>query len=77
MPVKDHGTIDDIETRFTYHQPDSKAIERITRVRDAAKEFAYIIAQNVPICADQFMSFTHLDEAVFHANAGIARDGKV
>jgi len=63
----------DLEVRFTYHPPKTGDPERYEEIRDKAKELAYLIKAKTPVCREQSLSLTHLEEAVFWANAGIAR----
>lgn len=69
-------TSDDLRRRFNYHQPNTQ--EKITRhglVRtaclDAAEE---ILAVTGPPSREQSTAITKLEEAMFWANAAIARE---
>lgn len=42
-------------------------------IREKAKELALLIADTVPAGREQSTALTRLEEAVMHANAGIAR----
>jgi hypothetical protein len=61
-----------IENWFTYHPPKGDQAERYEKVRDAAKEFALVIAKCTPISADQTAALRMIREAVMTANASIA-----
>lgn len=61
-----------IEREFTYHAPSGTQPERYVKIRDKAKELAFVIAECVPMCADQTAAIRKLREAVMTANAGIA-----
>jgi hypothetical protein len=61
-----------IENWFTYHPPKGDQAERYVKIRDAAKEFALVVARCTPISADQTVAFRLIREAVMTANASIA-----
>lgn len=64
----------DIENRFTYHPPvDQAQADIYVAIRDKAKELALFINDNTPECREQSLAMTALEEAVFWANAAIAR----
>jgi hypothetical protein len=65
-----------LEDRFTYHAPFGDQPERYNRIRDKAKELAYLIASLTPMSREQSTSLTHLDGCVMFANAAIARNEK-
>lgn len=64
----------DLENRFTYHAPKEGQPQRYTELRDAAKHLAYIIKLGTPQSREQSLALTKLEEAVFWANAAIARN---
>lgn len=63
-----------IERDFTYHTPKADQPERYTQIRDKAKELALLIADTTPQSREQSLALTQLEQAVFWANAGIARN---
>lgn len=63
-----------IENAFTYHAPKPGQPERYEAMRAKAKELAYLIDGLVPLSREQALALTRLEEAVFWANAGIARN---
>ena len=63
----------DLENRFTYHPPKEGQPELYTELRDLAKGLAYRIKESTPASREQSLALTHLEEAVFWANAAIAR----
>lgn len=63
----------ELEIRFTYHAPKDDQPQRYVLLREAAKEFAKLINNQVPESREQSLALTALEEAVFWANAGIAR----
>ena len=66
-------TEDDIVNRFTYHPPQEGQPEKYERIRDFAKAYALLILKLCPSGREQSLAITHLEEAVFWANAAIAR----
>jgi hypothetical protein len=63
-----------LEHRYSYHAPKDGQPAKYEAIRDAALEFAKLIDVLVPDSAEKSTAFTKLDEVVFHANAGIARN---
>lgn len=68
----DNKSIDNI---FTYHLPDQDQIERLLKIRTAAKVLAWAIDSYVPICADQSAAMRYLRDAVMTANNAIVLNG--
>jgi hypothetical protein len=74
MRVSLSPTAGELENRFSYHPPrtdEDRAAHRA--VRDACLHAAIIIASTVPAGLEQSSALTRLEEAMFHANAGLAR----
>lgn len=69
-------THEEIEKRFSYHAPKQGQHELYVSVRAKAKELAYLINDACPEGREKCLAITNLEEAVFWANAGIARDGE-
>ena len=64
----------DIENRFTFHPAKSPTeAELYEQIRYGVKQIALFINNNVPETREMSLSLTHLEEAVFWANAAIAR----
>lgn len=63
-----------IEKAFTYHPPKADQPERYVKIRDKAKELAFVIDECVPDSREKSVAFTELESAVMWANAGIARN---
>ena len=63
-----------IENNFTYHAPKPGQPEIYQRLREKAKEFAYLIEELTPASREQSVAMNHLETAVFWANAAIARN---
>jgi len=64
--------IQDIDNWFTYHAPTSDQLAAYEKLRNSAKEFAHLINNLVPECADKTAAIRKLREAVMTANAAIA-----
>jgi hypothetical protein len=64
---------EELEIRFTYHSPSGDQPEKYEIIRNIAKGFAEFIAVNTPDSREQSLALTKLEEAVFWANAAIAR----
>ena len=65
--------IPELNARFTYHAPKEGQPEKYTRLRETAKDFAMKILEWVPESREQSLAITAIEEAIFWANAGIAR----
>lgn len=65
---------DDLDNRFGYHRPaDDTTIHRHQLIRVNARNLAGLIDSNVPDGREKSLALTALEEAMFWANAGIAR----
>ena len=64
----------DLRHRFTYHAPKPGQPEKYTKLRDEAYGLACLIDTLVPKSREQSLAITKLEEAIFWANAGIARN---
>ncbi len=74
FPIPD-AVCADLEKRFTYHAPNGSQPERYVAIRQKAKEFATLLVQTVHQSRELSSALTKVEEACFHANAGIARNG--
>ena len=64
----------DIENNFTYHSPSGDQAERYQALRGNAKALAYEIEEFCPDSRERSLALTKLEEAIFWANASIARN---
>lgn len=64
---------DDLTQRFTYHPPVAGQAVVYEALRGLALEFASSIVAATPPSREQSLAITALEEAVFWANAAIAR----
>lgn len=63
-----------IEKNFTYHPPKEGQPERYNTIRQTAKVLAETIEATCPSSRERSLAITKLEEAVFWANAAIARN---
>jgi len=63
-----------IESNFSYHSPKEGQMEKYYNIRTNAKELAYDIEELCPPSREKSLALTKLEEAVFWANASIARN---
>lgn len=73
MPVD----VANVENVFSYHKPEPDDLVKYESLRSAAREFAKVIIDNTPKCADQQAALRHVREAVMTANASIALKGLI
>lgn len=62
----------EIENNFTYHAPSADMPPKFEKLRNKAKELAYLINELVPNGREQSLAQTKLQEVIMWANAGIA-----
>ena len=65
----------DLENRFTYHAPTPEKVRQHERVRSYLRQMAEEFNDTLPEGREKSLAITHLEEAVFWANAAIARNG--
>jgi hypothetical protein len=65
---------DSLEDIFAYHAPTEIQVSKYSELRKAGLEFARVIVENTPGCADQSAAIRKVREAVMLANAAIALD---
>ncbi len=63
----------DLRNRFTCHSPCGDQNERYVALRNAAHGLAITICSLTPKSREQALALTHLETAIFWANAAIAR----
>ena len=67
--------IADLENRFAYHKPKDVATgNRHADIRQALYDVAVAITEKTPVSREQSVAITKLEEAMFWANAAIARN---
>lgn len=65
-----------LETNFKYHAPSESQVDRYAFLRGKAKELAYAIDERCPSSREKSLALTNLEQAIFWANASIARQHK-
>lgn len=70
----DEKTAERIENAFTYHPPKDDQTERYVIIREEAKLLLKCILSYTPESREQSLAWTKIEEAVFWANAAIARN---
>jgi hypothetical protein len=65
---------DDIDYRVDYREPTPEKKERHEMMRASVKRLMRYVSENTPPGREQSFAFTKLEEAMFWANAAIARD---
>lgn len=63
-----------LKNRFTYHPPTDAQKLKYEAIRRIALKCATWIDENVPDSREKSLAITHIEEAVFWANAAIARN---
>ena len=72
----DEATQAHIETNFCHYMPLAEQEERYLLISNVAMNMAQIIVSNTPKSSEQSVALTSLENAVFWANAAIARNEK-
>lgn len=70
--MKDELT--DMENRFSYHKPDAAKVGKHELVRQDVGVLATLWDKNLPNGREKALAITKLEEAMFWANAAIARN---
>ena len=63
-----------IEDNFTYHPPKGDQTERYKLIRAQGLAFAKFIIEKCSVSRESTIAITKIEEAVFWANASIARN---
>lgn len=63
-----------LENCYKYHAPFGDQVERYQSLRETAKAFAFQILTEVPWSREASLALNNLEQAVFWANAAIARN---
>ncbi|TCZ79910.1 hypothetical protein E0485_03315 [Paenibacillus albiflavus] len=63
-----------IENNFSYHPPKNDQADRYEQIRNATKQLAYLLDSQCPDSREKSLAMTNLEQAVFWANASIARN---
>ena len=65
-----------LERNFTYHAPTPNEIRMYGELRQEGRELADLILDTCPDSRERSIALTKLEEAIFWANASIAREGR-
>lgn len=66
--------IADFNNRFTYHSPKNDQAERYATLRSRGGELAIRMMELCPESAERTLAIRKIEEALFWANASIARN---
>lgn len=69
-------TTEDLNNRFTYHKPINDQTQRYEDIRRNAYTLAQFLVVSCPDSRELSLALTNLEQAVFWANAAIARNEK-
>jgi hypothetical protein len=61
---------------YTYHSPTPEQVIRYNKIREMGKEFALLVITQCPGSREASLALTQIEQAVFFANAAIARNEK-
>ncbi|HEC65500.1 MAG TPA: hypothetical protein ENI23_09410 [bacterium] len=64
----------DLENRFTYHEPKGDQTQTYEELRSRALKLAHLIDESCPDSREKSLAITKLEEAVMWANASIAKN---
>lgn len=67
-------TDEQLTNRYSYHAPKGDQVERYATIRAKVLETAKLIRDLTPCSPEQSKSLNALDDAMFNANAAIARN---
>jgi len=70
----DDATQEKLNNNFTYHAPKGDQTTRYQELREAGKKVAELICKHVPESPERTNAVLKIEEAIFWANAGIARN---
>ena len=66
----------DIARRFDFNPISGEAVIAMRDIRAGCKNLATFILDNLSDCRERSLALTHLEEVMFFANAGVAREDK-
>jgi hypothetical protein len=76
MPELTQQMLERLDNDFTYHAPIEGQPQRYGDLREAGKTLARTVVEETPPSREQSLALTKIDEAIFWANAAIARNEK-
>lgn len=72
--LMDNGFLEELENRFIYHMAEGEQPLKYAAIRGQCLELAKMIAALCPESRERSLAFTALEEAMFWANASVARN---
>ena len=66
--------LQDLNHRFAYHAPNDVQQKLHEQIRNMHKALAIEVSRNTPVCREQALAITKLEESMMWANAAIARN---
>lgn len=76
MYEPDKRTLEQIQEAFTYHPPSADQIPRYEEIRQQGRIMAAYLVMVCPPSRELSLALTNIEQAVFWANAAIARHEK-
>lgn len=73
MSFHDPNTSADIDNRFNYHPPSGGRVAVHESIRAACRDLAHQFDRDVPPGREKALAMTQLEQAMFWANAAVAR----
>lgn len=64
----------DLDNIYSYHKPSQSDITRHAAIRDAASAFAGVVLSNAGSGRERSLALTQIEQAMFWANAAVARE---
>jgi hypothetical protein len=62
-----------LENNFKYHQPTPQKQDKYIKLRETAKDLAYLIIELCPESRERSKAITDLEQSIMWVNSGIAR----
>jgi len=62
-----------LEKNFSYHSPTLEKQEKYVKLREKAKELAYLITELCPESRERSLAITGIEQSIMWANASVAR----
>lgn len=68
------AVVDELLQRFTYHAPFGNQVARYGELRSTGLVLAHLVLTQTPPGREQSLAITNIEQAIFWANAAIARN---
>ena len=66
--------VNELTNRFVYHATTPDTVALYDEIRGKAREYALWLNEHLPEGRDKSLAMTHLESAVYSANAAVARN---